>query len=259
MAIRHFCRTCGSLLFGRSDDERDPIMSIYIGTSMTRRCSGRPRRSARGRGRRGTAPWRACVSSMACPFRPQPSSSKTAREPNGSTADARAAEERRMTGAPGVGRAVARVLPGALATALLACSAGTAGGPTVVAGDARFQFLTASLVRMEYSPTGHFIDAPTAVVQKRDWAPLSGAHAAAGRLAGGQHRCAHAALPPQFGAVYRRQPRGELAGRLRPSRTSGIPATTTRRTSAACPTRSTTSAATTCRRAAPSATRRSMT
>ena len=32
MAIRHFCRTCGSLLFGRSDDERDPIMSIYIGT-----------------------------------------------------------------------------------------------------------------------------------------------------------------------------------------------------------------------------------
>jgi len=32
MAIRHFCRTCGSLLYGRSDDERDPIMSIYIGT-----------------------------------------------------------------------------------------------------------------------------------------------------------------------------------------------------------------------------------
>ena len=32
LAIRHFCRACGSLLFGRSDDGRDPIMSIYIGT-----------------------------------------------------------------------------------------------------------------------------------------------------------------------------------------------------------------------------------
>lgn len=36
-------------------------------------------------------------------------------------------------------------------------------------GDARFEFLTPSLVRMEYSPTGVFVDAPTAVVQKRDW------------------------------------------------------------------------------------------
>ena len=32
LAIRHFCRTCGSLLFGTSDDERDPVMSIYVGT-----------------------------------------------------------------------------------------------------------------------------------------------------------------------------------------------------------------------------------
>jgi len=32
MAIRHFCRTCGSLLFGTSDDARDPVMSIYAGT-----------------------------------------------------------------------------------------------------------------------------------------------------------------------------------------------------------------------------------
>jgi len=78
-----------------------------------------------------------------------------------------------MTGAPGVGRLVTRLLPAALAAALLACSAGTAGGPTVVAGQARFQFLTASLVRMEYSPTGHFVDAPSAVVQKRDWTPLT--------------------------------------------------------------------------------------
>ncbi len=78
-----------------------------------------------------------------------------------------------MRSAPRAARLASRVLPGALATALLACSAGSAGGPTVVAGNARFQFLTASLVRMEYSPTGHFIDAPTAVVQQRDWAPLT--------------------------------------------------------------------------------------
>lgn len=37
---------------------------------------------------------------------------------------------------------------------------------------ARFQFLTPSMVRMEYSPTGVFVDAPTAVVQKRDWTPV---------------------------------------------------------------------------------------
>jgi hypothetical protein len=38
-----------------------------------------------------------------------------------------------------------------------------------VAKNARFEFLTPSLVRMEYSPSGKFIDAPTAVVQKRSW------------------------------------------------------------------------------------------
>jgi alpha-glucosidase (family GH31 glycosyl hydrolase) len=42
-------------------------------------------------------------------------------------------------------------------------------GSTVVCGDARFQFLTPSLVRMEFSPTGRFVDAPTAIVLKRDW------------------------------------------------------------------------------------------
>ena len=47
--------------------------------------------------------------------------------------------------------------------------AGTQGTTTVVAGDARFQFLTPSLVRLEYAPKGVFVDAPTAVVQKRDW------------------------------------------------------------------------------------------
>ncbi|RDS81733.1 DUF5110 domain-containing protein [Dyella monticola] len=40
---------------------------------------------------------------------------------------------------------------------------------TVVAGDARFQFLTPSLVRMEYAPRGAFVDAPSAVVLKRHW------------------------------------------------------------------------------------------
>jgi alpha-glucosidase (family GH31 glycosyl hydrolase) len=41
--------------------------------------------------------------------------------------------------------------------------------PVIVAGNARFEFLTASLVRMEYSPSAKFVDAPTAVVQKRHW------------------------------------------------------------------------------------------
>lgn len=50
-------------------------------------------------------------------------------------------------------------------------------GNTVQAGDARFTFLTPSLVRMEYAPSGKFVDAPTAVVQKRDW-PAVVVHAA---------------------------------------------------------------------------------
>ncbi len=37
------------------------------------------------------------------------------------------------------------------------------------AGNARFEFLTPTLVRMEYSRSRRFVDAPTAVVQKRDW------------------------------------------------------------------------------------------
>jgi len=40
---------------------------------------------------------------------------------------------------------------------------------TIVAGNARFEFLTASLVRMEYSVSMHFVDAPSAVIQKRQW------------------------------------------------------------------------------------------
>jgi len=53
--------------------------------------------------------------------------------------------------------------------ALLLSCAETQSRPTLVAGKARFEFLTPSLVRMEYSPSGAFVDVPTAVVQKRDW------------------------------------------------------------------------------------------
>lgn len=41
--------------------------------------------------------------------------------------------------------------------------------PTIRADNARFEFLTPSLVRMEYSPSATFVDSSTAVVQKRDW------------------------------------------------------------------------------------------
>ncbi|MGH8183509.1 MAG: hypothetical protein ACREPH_07610, partial [Rhodanobacteraceae bacterium] len=43
------------------------------------------------------------------------------------------------------------------------------GQSTIVAGKARFEFLTPSLVRMEYAPSGRFVNAPTAVVVKRSW------------------------------------------------------------------------------------------
>ncbi|HEV2286513.1 MAG TPA: hypothetical protein VGR80_10765, partial [Steroidobacteraceae bacterium] len=39
----------------------------------------------------------------------------------------------------------------------------------VAAGDARFEFLTPSLVRLEFAPAAAFVDAPTAVVERRDW------------------------------------------------------------------------------------------
>ena len=59
-----------------------------------------------------------------------------------------------------------------MAVALLACGsvfAAASGTTVLVSGKARFEFLTPSLVRMEYTPTGTFVDAPTAVVQKRTW------------------------------------------------------------------------------------------
>lgn len=57
----------------------------------------------------------------------------------------------------------------AVATVLVAALTQAHATTAIIAGRARFELLTPSLVRMEYSPSGKFIDAPTAVVQKRDW------------------------------------------------------------------------------------------
>jgi alpha-glucosidase (family GH31 glycosyl hydrolase) len=64
---------------------------------------------------------------------------------------------------PGV---VLGLLTGAVVTPCVAAS-GASGA--VTSGNARFEFLTTSLVRLEYAPSGKFVDAPTAVVQRRDW------------------------------------------------------------------------------------------
>ncbi len=62
------------------------------------------------------------------------------------------------------------LLAAGLSVCLPPCAAAESKARTSAgAGEARFEFLTPSLVRMEYSPTGQFVDAPTAVVQKRDW------------------------------------------------------------------------------------------
>ena len=55
-----------------------------------------------------------------------------------------------------------------LVVALLApwCACATT---MVRAGNARFEFLTPTLVRMEYAPSGRFVDVPTAIVARRDW------------------------------------------------------------------------------------------
>ena len=74
----------------------------------------------------------------------------------------------------------------AAAVALLVISQTHAAGSSlpattqVTAGHARFEFLTPSLVRMEYSPSGSFVDAPSVVVQKRSWpaVPVTATHAA---------------------------------------------------------------------------------
>ena len=76
-----------------------------------------------------------------------------------------------MLSCSGVRVAVHGVLGGALLLLL-----GGAREPAVAAvraDNARFEFLTASLVRMEYSPTATFAAAPSAVVLKRDWPPVA--------------------------------------------------------------------------------------
>jgi alpha-glucosidase (family GH31 glycosyl hydrolase) len=67
-----------------------------------------------------------------------------------------------------VARRLSCALP-ALIAAGLPCQVQAQGATAVSAGHARFEFLTGSLVRLEYSPSGAFVDAPTAVVLKRDW------------------------------------------------------------------------------------------
>jgi len=65
-----------------------------------------------------------------------------------------------------------RLLLAVVSVAVL-CGATLPEQAVVIAGNARFTFLTSSLVRMEYAPGGTFVDAPTAVVLKRDWPPVS--------------------------------------------------------------------------------------
>ena len=60
-------------------------------------------------------------------------------------------------------------------TVAVLCLAGVAhaqGTTQIVAGKARFEFLTPTLVRMEYAPQGRFADAPSAVVLRREWAAV---------------------------------------------------------------------------------------
>ncbi len=72
----------------------------------------------------------------------------------------------------------------AAAAALLLALPQAHATTVIVAKNARFEFLTPSLVRMEYSPAGKFVDAPTAVVQKRSWPAVrvTAKHAAGGWL-----------------------------------------------------------------------------
>ena len=56
---------------------------------------------------------------------------------------------------------------------LLAEAAKSAHANSIVEGQARFQVLVPALVRMEYSKTARFIDAPSVTVLKRDWPTLT--------------------------------------------------------------------------------------
>ncbi len=63
-----------------------------------------------------------------------------------------------------------RISHARLGVAALLVAAGAAHATTAItAGKARFELLTPSLVRMEYSPDGVFVNAPTAVVRRRAW------------------------------------------------------------------------------------------
>ena len=52
---------------------------------------------------------------------------------------------------------------------MLAAAAKSAHASSVVEGQVRFQMLTPTLVRMEFSRAAHFCDAPSVTVLKRDW------------------------------------------------------------------------------------------
>lgn len=53
-----------------------------------------------------------------------------------------------------------------LAAAALPCAAATSGATAVPAGNARFRFLTADLLRMEYPPAAKFVDAQRHAVRR---------------------------------------------------------------------------------------------
>jgi hypothetical protein len=70
---------------------------------------------------------------------------------------------------PGVGMAAATspTSPVNISTPIDFSAAKAARGATIMAGDARFQVLSAGLIRMEYSPSGTFQNAPTVNVLNR--------------------------------------------------------------------------------------------
>ena len=75
--------------------------------------------------------------------------------------------------------AAAAIVIAAIAPQAHGTEPGAPATTQVRAGHARFEFLTPSLVRMEYSPRGSFLDAPSAVVEKRHWpaVPVTTTHA----------------------------------------------------------------------------------
>jgi Glycosyl hydrolases family 31 TIM-barrel domain/Domain of unknown function (DUF5110)/Glycosyl hydrolase family 31 C-terminal domain len=64
----------------------------------------------------------------------------------------------------------------------------------VIAAHARFEFLTPSLIRMEYSPSGSFLDAPSVVARRRDWPAVK----VSSRQAGGWLQLKSAALTVRY-------------------------------------------------------------